>query len=167
MNHEAVADQIYKLAARDEAQLYVVLDACRCNVAERVSRHGVDYAILWQERGDVPKELRGALPYVVLCRPRRAFARWVFEEGWGESWGVFAIARAGLDELAGHLRGNLMVDTPGGDSVFFRFYDPRVLRTFIPTCSPEQITELYGPVLAFAMEDEHRDIRSFRRGAVS
>ncbi|MCA9665242.1 MAG: DUF4123 domain-containing protein [Myxococcales bacterium] len=163
----SIAEQIYELAARDEAQLYAVLDACRCDVAERVSRHGVDYAVLWQEPGAIPAELRGALPYVVLCRPRRAFARWLFSEGWGHSWGVLAIARAGLGEVARHLRSNLMAQLPDGKRVFFRFYDPRVLRPLIPTCTPEQVSELYGPVLSFVMEDEQGQIRAFRRGAAA
>jgi hypothetical protein len=34
----------------------------------------------------------------------------------------------------------------------FRFYDPRVLSVFLPTCLPEQITEMFGPVTHFFVE---------------
>jgi hypothetical protein len=34
----------------------------------------------------------------------------------------------------------------------FRFYDPRVLSIFLPTCLPEQITEMFGPVTRFFAE---------------
>ena len=38
--------------------------------------------------------------------------------------------------------------------VYFRFYDPRVLRTFLPTCTPEETTEFFGPVRSYLVEAE-------------
>ena len=41
-----------------------------------------------------------------------------------------------------------------GQTFFFRFYDPRVLRAFLPTCSPSQLTDFFGPVRAMIVESE-------------
>jgi hypothetical protein len=38
-----------------------------------------------------------------------------------------------------------------------RFYDPRVLRLHIPTCTPEESTDLFGPISRFVMEGEDLD----------
>ena len=37
--------------------------------------------------------------------------------------------------------------------MLFRFYDPRVLRDFLPQCSPEEVTNFFGPVTQFLMAD--------------
>ena len=47
-----------------------------------------------------------------------------------------------------------MVLTEDGKTLYFRFYDPRVLRMFLPTCAPEQLAEFFGPVESFYVEDE-------------
>jgi hypothetical protein len=41
--------------------------------------------------------------------------------------------------------------------LYFRFYDPRVLRVFIPTCTPEESADLFGPISRFVVEGEDLD----------
>jgi hypothetical protein len=36
----------------------------------------------------------------------------------------------------------------------FRYYDPRVLRTYLPTCSQQDLGEFFGPVLNYVVEGE-------------
>ncbi|MFY2558205.1 hypothetical protein ACN469_11275, partial [Corallococcus terminator] len=33
-------------------------------------------------------------------------------------------------------------------------YDPRVLRTYLPTCNAEELRFVFGPIRSFLMEDE-------------
>lgn len=40
-----------------------------------------------------------------------------------------------------------------GRKVYFRYYDPNILRIFLPTCDPEQSAVFFGPVRAFTAED--------------
>jgi len=40
------------------------------------------------------------------------------------------------------------------ESLFFRFYDPRVMRGYLPTCSPKQLAEFFGPVDFYIAEGE-------------
>lgn len=40
------------------------------------------------------------------------------------------------------------------DPIYFRFYDPRVLRRFLPVCTPDQLYAFFGPIDYFLFEDE-------------
>ena len=44
--------------------------------------------------------------------------------------------------------------TEEGQELYFRYYDPRVLRTYLPTCTPDELEQVFGPVLEYALEDE-------------
>ena len=44
-----------------------------------------------------------------------------------------------------------------GHPMFFRFYDPRVLRTYLPTCTVAELRLIFGPVEAFLLEGEEDD----------
>ena len=56
-----------------------------------------------------------------------------------------------------HFRKFLIIETDDFTKLYFRFYDPRVLRIFLPTCSANQLEELFGPVDRFICEDEDAD----------
>ena len=47
-----------------------------------------------------------------------------------------------------------MVQLPERRKAYFRFYDPRVLRTFLPVCDAEQTTAMFAAVSAFVAESE-------------
>ena len=79
-------------------------------------------------------------------------------EGWGESWGVFVSSHADLDQVRHHLRRFLIVDDDTGRKLYFRYYDPRVLRTFLPTCSRVQAEDFFGPVLVYWCESHDGDL---------
>ena len=79
----------------------------------------------------------------------------MLEKGWGNHWGIFVVAQgADVRALRQHFRHFTMVRDPDGKNLYFRFYDPRVLRTFLPTCTPDELWEFFGPVTAFAVEGE-------------
>jgi hypothetical protein len=47
-----------------------------------------------------------------------------------------------------------MIKTEDDQQLYFRFYDPRVLRIFLPTCDENQLREFFGPIEQFICEDE-------------
>jgi hypothetical protein len=57
-----------------------------------------------------------------------------------------------LDLLRRHLREFLVVRDPMGNSLMFRYYDPRVLRVYLPTCNRTELSTIFGPVERFWME---------------
>jgi hypothetical protein len=54
-----------------------------------------------------------------------------------------------IEEVRHHLRKFLMVALEDGRQMYFRFYDPSVLNTFLPTCSREQLARFFGPIQVF------------------
>jgi len=72
---------------------------------------------------------------------------------WGNSWGIFATTNASFDECQKHFERVLIVKASDGELLFFRYYDPRVLRTFLAGCSTAQLKTFFGPVKVFTVED--------------
>jgi hypothetical protein len=57
------------------------------------------------------------------------------------------------------LRTLLRVRDEAGRTLLFRFYDPRVLRAYLPTCTATEWQSVFGPVhqlICSADEDEER-----------
>jgi len=78
----------------------------------------------------------------------------VIGKGWGNAWGIWVLSEADFESLYRHFRRFLVVQTQDGQELYFRFYDPRVLRVFLPTCDTDQLLDFFGPVETFVMEDE-------------
>ena len=93
-------------------------------------------------------------PYLVRLDRKSAFTDWVIGKGWDNHWGLFVVSRADLRAMRRHLRKFLTVHDSAGKPMLFRYYDPRVLSVFLPTCAPEELGPLFGPALCFVMESE-------------
>ncbi len=44
-----------------------------------------------------------------------------------------------------------------GDEFYFRFYDPRVLKTFLPRCDNQHIEEFFGPIKFIFVEGDTKE----------
>lgn len=106
--------------------------------------------------GDLPWQLEVTAPYLVQLERDDRFARRVLNEGWGDSWGIFLRTAAGITTVRRHLRTLLRVRDEQNRRLLFRYYDPRVLRVFLPTCRPDELAQMFGPVSRFVMEGEER-----------
>ena len=93
-------------------------------------------------------------PYLVRLEPDAPFTDWVLARGWGHHWGIFVHARVGLKTLRSHLRRFLKVKDADGKQLIFRYYDPRVLRVYLPTCNADELEVLFGPVHRYHVEVE-------------
>lgn len=112
----------------------------------------LNYSCLYS--GTLAPELEIAAPYLVQLEYEDRFSRDLIEQSWGNSWGVFLRCDAGLQKLRRHLRGFLIVQDPRGRRMLFRYYDPRVLRVYLPTCNAEELRKIYGPISTCWTEDE-------------
>lgn len=83
-----------------------------------------------------------------------SFAEWFKKDGHGKGWGIFAVSDSRMEDLVLHLRKFLIVNSNEGNEMYFRLYDPRVLRVFLPTCDEDQLKVFFGPVKIFAVESE-------------
>jgi len=134
--------------------VWAVLDGASVQgLVRALHTHGTSSACLFA--GKLEPSLARVAPYLVRLERGSAFAGWVLERGWGRHWGVFLRADAGLDALRKHLRRFLLVKSPEGRTMQFRWYDPRVLRLYLPTCNAEEVATLFGALVrSFAMESE-------------
>jgi len=115
----------------------------------------MDYSCLYA--GDLEFVLERAAPYLVQLDFESRYARRLIEEAWGHSWGVFLKCDLDMDKLRRHLRQFLRVRDTRGRILVFRYYDPRVLRTYLPTCTGEELRTVFGPIRSFFTEDESPD----------
>lgn len=95
-----------------------------------------------------------------ICAPRVIeFGEWagesllqLLDEIWSGSSGVFVRTNANLVTLRRHLSSLLTAALPNDMQVFFRYFDPRVLRAYLPTCTPDELELVFGPISEFMLE---------------
>ena len=104
--------------------------------------------------GNIPPALEMAAPYLVQLERDADETHRLIDMAWGNSWGVFLSSAAALTGLRRHLREFLMVRDGMGRRMAFRYYDPRVLRCYLPTCTRSELATVFGPIKAFWTEDE-------------
>jgi hypothetical protein len=104
--------------------------------------------------GQLEPDMAVVAPYLVELEHSSAFTRRLMGECWGQNWGVFLTSRLALPALWRHVRQQVHVYGPNLESLFFRFYDPRVMRSYLPTCPAPQLAEFFGPVDFYIAEAE-------------
>src|SRR5262245_7938481 len=133
--------------------LYAILDAAReASIPRKLYQHGAEFVSLY--RGEPEEKLASVSPYLAKIDTKPKTTEWILAEGWGNSWGILFLSSAGLDDLRQHFRRFLLVTSPEGKELYFRFYDPRVLRVYLPTCTPFEAKRFFGPVSVYLMESE-------------
>lgn len=149
---DLILDDLLPPFPEDERmRAYVLLDAARDErIYPAVMRADAEWTCLY--RGDAAVTMAEVAPYLVQLDRASAFTAWVLEHGWGNSWGVFLNAPVTLEVLRNHFRRFVFAQLPDGRNVYFRFYDPRVLRVYLPTCTEEESAKIFGPVDRFLME---------------
>jgi len=139
-------------------QIYAILDAAsKPEIPKQLWRFNAEYTSLYK---DEPEEkYDDVAPYLVNLsgdggKPG-ALMEWVFEECWGGGNAIFFEANADSHSLLAHFQRFTLVVNEAGKGMLFRFYDPRVLRVYLPTCTPEELKYIFGPdIHAFFMENE-------------
>ena len=137
-------------------QLYGVLDGVMVpDLPNRLYKGQVpNYCLL---TGDLPADMVYAAPYLVYLSPDSKFADWVFQEAFGKHWGIFVQSPRSMIEMRRHFRALMQTFDERGNPMKFRFYDPRVLSRFLPTCNGGELRALFGEVQAFYVESEKDD----------
>ena len=104
--------------------------------------------------GELEPDMAEGAPYLVRLYPKTPFTDWVLKECWGNHWGIFIQSRKPLQKLRNHFRSLINVYDEEGSPMIFRFYDPRVISVFLPTCQPDEINTFFGDVEAYFAETE-------------
>ena len=144
---------------------FLLLDAARMHGDIHQARElNPDHTCLYE--GDSERFLSAVAPWLFSMQPGCAFAQWVAANGSRQSWGVLLRCDPDPVKLYKHLRNFLIVQGDDGKEMYFRYYDPRVLRVFLPTCEPEQLRTFFGPIEAFVAEDAEGMVVEYRLDAL-
>ncbi len=143
--------RLLELLREGVERLFALLDAAREPlVLARLFEAKPEFQSLYEgTKGDA---LAAFAPYLVALPPGSLLLETLVRDGWGKSWGVYLRSGLPFKELRQHFRRFLLVKTEAGEELYFRFYDPRVLRVFLPTCSPQEAAQFFGPVTEFLLE---------------
>jgi hypothetical protein len=148
---QAVARHLF---AERELNTYAILDGAAVpGLLDRLAADSPEHVCLY--RGEMQPDLAECAPYLVVLKENSGFTNWVFQECWGKHGGIFALAPTDLKDTRKHFRTFLIVKDPDGKQLYFRYYDPRVLRIYLPTCNPEETAAVFGPVRHYLLEDEN------------
>jgi pSer/pThr/pTyr-binding forkhead associated (FHA) protein len=131
--------------------LFAVLDAARNERILVLLRESVEeYRSLYEgTQGEAMAEMA---PYLVHLPRGSRLLESLVREGWGQSWGLFLSSQRPFKEVRRQLRKFLLVKDSANRELYFRFYDPRVLRVFLPSSWPEQSRELFEGMGAYWLE---------------
>lgn len=147
--------------AMAEAPLHAVVDAARDGRILQLLRESIDeYRSLYEGLGGEP--FAHVAPYIVRLEPGSHLLEALVREGWGRRWGFFASCRAPLRDLRRQLRRLLVVrNEETRTRMYFRFYDPAVLRVFVEASTLLQRSELFGEMSAIFAEGSRGELLRF------
>lgn len=156
----SVEQALWPAGEKSSSSVWVVLDGARdprIHLALLESR--LDFQCLYA--GRLIRALELAAPQLVELLPGHHFTHRLLDEGFGQAWGSF-LRVSDASNLRHHLRKMLKVEGVMRRPVLFRFYDPRVLRAFLPHAQPAQLREFFGPVSAWYAEDGQGGLNEYR-----
>lgn len=133
-------------------QLYGIVDAAQDPSLHELVATCPEHACLFA--GPLKPPLHMVAPYLVRLAPEAALSQAWHREGWGRNWGILCVSASRLDTLRRHLRRFLQAMLPDGDIVLFRFYDPRIFRTYFPTLEAEEKASWFQAVEEYRVETE-------------
>ncbi|SPE42726.1 conserved hypothetical protein [Candidatus Sulfopaludibacter sp. SbA3] len=149
--YKRVLDMLWPPGLTTRTGVFAIVDsACDERIFGAVDRTYQPKECLYT--GNLPWQLRMTAPYLVELAREDRFTRFLLEDGWGNSWSLFLRTETGFKQLRRHLRQFLRVRSEAGTPLIFRYYDPRVLRVYLPTCRPTELETFFGPIDIFLAE---------------
>lgn len=144
-------------------QVHMLADGARDAAIAPLVRFGkLDYDCLFAE--PLTPRLRAAAPYLVHLAAASAQSREMLRRCGGDHWGILVSAPAHVTtrQLRLHFKKLLWVQDEQGRKLNFRFYDPRVLSVYLPTCTKEERDYFFGKAEALhCLEGEQ--LRTYSR----
>ena len=144
------------LFGNNDAGTYAILDGASCpELLEMLDRHQPLSVCLF--RGVVADpEMEAVAPYLVRLEPDSPFTDWLLGDWKGKHRGILAVSPAHVpfNTVRNHFRDMTKARLPDGKTVYFRYYDPRVLTVFLPTCNEEELRRIFSCVDVFLAEEK-------------
>lgn len=99
--------------------------------------------------GEAGEKLKYVAPYLMQYAVTSEFREFIGELMNNNNCGIFLESDRPFEDVYRHFRRFLYVKTEAGKQMYFRYYDPRILPTFLETCTIDQLDLFFGKVLCF------------------
>jgi len=136
-------------APRDN--LYAIADAARDRELAFAARDRFGFRTRSIFQGRLAEKLDDVAPYLITLERDSRYLN-VWERRLGRNAGILLVSEADADSLWMHLRGIFVVTDEDGARYSFRYYDPRVLRVYLPTCTADEARGFFGPIRRLFVE---------------
>jgi pSer/pThr/pTyr-binding forkhead associated (FHA) protein len=153
--------------------LFTVIDAAGEGMADLLQTSRLRHQRLFD--GEAADPSAGHIPMLVelgqaspagVGADTQAFLEALLRAAWGKSRGIFCTSPSPFEALLEHFCSFLLMRTKQQRPLYFRFYDPRVLRALLPTCEPQEMRAIFGPVASYLVESDRSDMMlAFSPGA--
>jgi Domain of unknown function (DUF4123) len=145
---EAIAHLKTMLWAHEDAEPFAVLNGeVIPDLPERLEQADVPG---WDGllRGALEPEQAAVAPYVVAMAPESTFTDWLLTEGTTTypGWGLIGVGPVNLLGMREHCRHLLKVESPDGQVIEWRWFNPALWAGLLPKLDPAQLLEVYGPL---------------------
>ncbi len=104
--------------------------------------------------GKLDPVLAPALPWLVEVQPDEQLIIDWRTKGAGRNWGIALESPLDLLHVKLHLKKFLNAKLPDGTVALFRFYDPRVLRTYLRAATAQELAPWFSGINRFSVESE-------------
>ena len=132
---------------------YLILDGAKMRFdLDKAKELNVNHQCLYKGKSAI--NLGGVAPWLFTFQKGAPFANWFAENSPEKSWGILFHSEDAFETVYKHLRKFLLVKTEEEKELYFRYYDPRVLNTFMPSCDGRQLADFFGPIKAFYAETQ-------------
>lgn len=142
---------LLRVLREEQEPLFAILDAARDRaVLGLLEESGEQFQSLYE--GEKAADIAEYGPYLISLPKQSTALESLAQRAWGRNWAIFFNCPLPFEKVRHHFRQFLKLKLEDGQEVYFRFYDPRVLRSFLPTCDANQIAQIFGPVQHFLAE---------------
>lgn len=140
LEESEVHARIVSFLRQQPGQLYAILDSARSGeIVPMLEDSKCQFKSLYD--GEAAENLANVAPYIVHFSEDDPLLDKLISDGWGEQWGIYMTSYETLDRLRHHFRHFTMVKLPDGRVGYFRFYDPGIIRVYLPACSQREIAK--------------------------
>ncbi|WP_421404864.1 DUF4123 domain-containing protein [Agrobacterium fabrum] len=136
------------------SRLYAVVDASRAPMTIPPALQAMTDKVACLYRGNALEEFGDDTAWVAEIRSDESVLNWLIDNGFGKRWSVFLQTSHALEDVVRHLRKFTVVRDSEGTTHFFRYYDPRTLRQYLPVLTPEQAAVFFRGIECFYCEND-------------
>lgn len=143
---ESNVQMLRELLFGQNFKAYLVLDRARDpKIGQLLSETKSEHETLYG--GKLADQLAEFGPVLVKIDESESLIETFCTAAWPQAWGIIVMSKLEFETVRNQLRRLLGVEMPDGGRALFRFYDPRVLRAFLPTCTPQERKLFFGNVI--------------------